>query len=100
MEYQIQLYDAIESTGLQMVNEMFINNLSSKQQAELLIAKFATNSNENETIITASFFDYITGRPIISCRGAFLNIGFTQSANVKMALNNLNKQIIETFQVK
>ena len=69
MEYQIQLYDAIEQTGLELVNEMNIYNLTQSQKNDLLLAQFSVDaSQEGGTVVIVNFIDFNTGRPIVSCR--------------------------------
>ena len=40
MEYEIQLYDAVETSGLQLVSDMRIFELSPEEQSKLLLVKY------------------------------------------------------------
>ena len=67
MEYEIQLFDAIDGSRLKLVNDMRIDELTSAQQSKLLIVKYGVDVSEEESIVTVNFIDYLTGRPIASC---------------------------------
>lgn len=97
MEYQIQLFDAVEASGLQLVNDMNIYNLTPSQQSKLLLAKYAVNTKDEETVVTVSFIDFNSGRPIASCRGTYSTLGFSQSTDIRKAIENVGKQISQTF---
>jgi len=71
MEYEIQLFDAIESSRLKLVNDIRINKLTPTQESKLLMVKYGVEILEEESIVTVNFIDYLTGRPIASCRGAY-----------------------------
>ena len=71
MEYEIQLFDAIESSRLKLVNDIRIDELSPNQQSKLLMVKYGVDILEEESVVTVNFIDYLTGRPIASCRGAY-----------------------------
>lgn len=98
MEYQIQLYDAIEQTGLELVNEMNIYNLTPAQKNDLLLAQFSVDaSQEGGTVVIVNFIDFNTGRPIVSCRGAYA-LGITTAVDIRKAIENVSQQISKTFQ--
>ncbi len=99
IEYEIQLFDAIESSRLQLVNDMRIYELTPQQQEELLLVKYGVNQNNTETIVTVNFIDYMTGRPVASCRGAF-GLGIDQDKDLKGAIKRVAKQISDTFPPK
>ena len=94
MEYEIQLFDAIESSRLKLVNDRRIGELSPNQQSKLLMVK---DILEEESVVTVNFIDYLTGRPIASCRGAYTTLGFSVSADIRGAIKRVAKQITETF---
>ena len=52
---------------------------------------------EEKSIVTVNFIDYLTGRPIASCRGAYTTLGFSVSADIRSAIKRVAKQIAETF---
>ncbi|MDE7437267.1 MAG: hypothetical protein K2M93_02160 [Muribaculaceae bacterium] len=98
MEYEIQLYDAVENSNLKLVSDAHIHDLSSVQQEKLLLVKYAVNVMQEETIVTVNFIDYFTGRPVASCRGAYSTLGVAgASHDIKGAIKRVAKQISETF---
>ena len=97
MEYEIQLFDAVEGSRLKLVNDMRINELTSAQQSKLLMVKYGIDVTEEETIVTVNFIDYLTSRPIASCRGAYTTLGLSVQADIRGAIKRVAKQIAETF---
>ncbi len=97
MQYEIQLFDAVEGSGLKLVSDWRINELSTQQQEKLLMVKYGVNVTDEETVITVNFIDYLSGRPVASCRGASSSLGISHSADMRGALKNVAKQIAETF---
>lgn len=97
MEYNIQLFDVVEGSRLKLINDMRINELTSTQQSKLLMVKYGVDVLEEESIVTVNFIDYLTGRPIASCRGAYTTLGFSVSADIRGAIKRVAKQIAETF---
>jgi hypothetical protein len=97
MEYEIQLFDAIDGSRLKLVNDMRIDELTSAQQSKLLIVKYGVDVSEEESIVTVNFIDYLTGRPIASCRGAYTTLGLSVHADIRGAIKRVSKQIAETF---
>ena len=98
MEYEIQLYDAVENSNLKLVSDTRIHDLSRVQQEKLLLVKYAVNVMQEETIVTVNFIDYFTGRPVASCRGAYSTLGVAgASHDIKGAIKRVAKQISETF---
>ena len=97
MEYEIQLFDAVEGSRLKLINDMRINELTATQQSKLLMVKYGVDVLEEKSIVTVNFIDYLTGRPIASCRGAYTTLGFSVSADIRSAIKRVAKQIAETF---
>ena len=97
MEYEIQLFDAIESSRLKLVNDRRIGELSPNQQSKLLMVKYGVDILEEESVVTVNFIDYLAGRPIASCRGAYTTLGCSVSADIRGAIKRVAKQITETF---
>lgn len=64
MEYEIQLFDAVEGSRLTLVSDMRINELTATQQSKLLMVKYGVDILEEESIVTVNFIDFLTGRPI------------------------------------
>lgn len=96
MEYEIQLFDAVESSRLQLISDRRIYELTPQQQSSLLLVKYGVNQNDEEAIVTVNFIDYMTGRPVASCRGAF-GLGIDYAGDLKGAIKRVAKQISETF---
>ncbi len=97
MQYQIQLYDAIEQSGLKLINQYRVNGLTRNEQSTLLIATFGVSVSQEETVVTVNFIDFDSGRPLVSCRGAYTTLGISQSADIKGALKRVGEQISKTF---
>ncbi len=96
MEYEIQLFDAVESSRLQLVSDYRIAELTPAQQQQLLLVKYGVSQTDQETIVTVNFIDYMTGRPVASCRGAYgLGLGLTD--DLKGAIKRVATQISQTF---
>lgn len=98
MEYEIQLYEAVEKSGLQLVSDARIHNMTPSQQERLLIVKYGVNVQPEETIVTVNFIDFATGRPIVSCKGAYSSLGVAgASHDINGAISRVAKQIANTF---
>lgn len=97
MEYEIQLFDAVEGSRLKLVNDMRIDELPPTQQSKLLIVKYGVDILQEQSVVTVNFIDYLTGRPIASCRGAYTTLGFSTAADIRGAIKRVAKQIAETF---
>lgn len=96
MEYEIQLFDAVESSRLQLISDLRIYELSPEQQNSLLLVKYGISQTDNETVVTVNFIDYMTGRPVVSCRGAF-GLGITYEGDMKGAIKRVAGQISGAF---
>ena len=98
MEYEIQLFDAIEESKLKLVSDMKLYGLSPQQQSKLLLVKYGVSIQPEETIVTVSFIDYETGRPVVSCRGAYSTLGVAgASTDIRGAIKRVSEQIANTF---
>lgn len=98
MEYEIQLFDAVENSHLKLVSDARIYELSRSQQDKLLLVKYGVNVQPEETIVTVNFIDYSTGRPVASCKGAYTSLGIAgASHDIKGAINRVAQQISDTF---
>lgn len=98
MEYEIQLFDAVENSRLKLVSDARIYELSPDQQKKLLLVKYGVNVQQEETVVTVNFIDYDTGRPIASCRGAYSSLGIAgASHDIKGAIKRVAQQIATTF---
>lgn len=97
VQYQIQLYDAVEQSGLTLINQYRINELTQSEQSALLLATFGVVVSQEETVITVNFIDFNTDRPLVSCRGAYTTLGISHDADIKGALKRVGEQISKTF---
>ena len=98
MEYEIQLFDAVENSHLKLVSDARIYELSRPQQDKLLLVKYGVNVQPEETIVTVNFIDYSTGRPVASCKGAYTSLGIAAASHdIKGAINRVAQQISDTL---
>ena len=97
VQSQIQLYDAVEQSGLTLINQYRINELTQSEQSALLLATFGVAVSQEETVITVNFIDFNTDRPLVSCRGAYTTLGISHDADIKGALKRVGEQISKTF---
>ena len=97
IQYQIQLYDAVEQSGLTLINQYRINELTQNEQSALLLATFGVTASQEETVITVNFIDFDSNRPLASCRGAYTTFGISPNADIKGALQRVGEQISKTF---
>jgi hypothetical protein len=96
MQYEIQLFDAVENSRLKLVSDMRIENLTPSQQSKLLIVKYGVDVLEDETVVIVNFIDYLSGRPVVSCRGAYTAI-VGVSNEINGAIKRVSEQISQTF---
>lgn len=97
VQYQIQLYDAVEKSGLTMVSQYRTHDLTPEEQSTLLIAKFGISARQEETVVTVNFIDINTDRPLVSCQGAYSTLGISANADIKGALKRVGEQISNAF---
>lgn len=74
MEYEIQLFDAIESSRLKLVNDIRIDELSPNQQSKLLMVKYGVDILEEESVVTVNFIVISLVARYASCGGANSNL--------------------------
>lgn len=96
MDAEIKIYDAIDNSRLQMIGDQAIRELTFEQKRQLLLVRFGVTQNEDESIVTVNFVDYLTGRPIASCRGAF-GLGLDGQGDFNIAIKRVAAQIKKTF---
>ena len=90
------IYDAVESTRLQMVGERRIHDLSDAQKEKLVLVKYSATSTTEESVISVSFEDYMTGKTVASCRSS--NQGaWNRQKDVDRAINKLRNRIINIW---
>ena len=96
MDAEVKIYDAIDNTRLQMIGDHAINELTFDQKQQLLLVRLGVTQNKEESIVTVNFVDYMTGRPVASCRGAF-GLGVDRQGDFNGALKRVADQIQKTF---
>lgn len=96
MEYEIQLYDAVEGSGLELVSDMRLYELQPRQREQLLLVKYGVSISEEKTVVTVNFIDYSTGRPVVSCSAATTSL-VSYQYEMNGAIKNVADQIAKTF---
>ena len=92
IEIEPGIYDAIEATRLQMVGERRVNELSSKMKEKLVLVKYSATSSTEESVLSVSFEDYMTGKKVASCR-ASNHMAWTRQRDVDRAISKLATRI-------
>ncbi len=96
IEIEPGIYDAVEATRLQMVGERRIQDLSEEQKEKLVLVKYTATSTTDESVISISFEDYMTGKVVASCRSS--NRGaWTRQRDVDKAIKKLAKRIMNIW---
>lgn len=96
MEYEMQLFDAIARSGLELVSDMRIDDLSPEQKSKLLIVKYGLDITEHNKFVLVSFLDYETGRPVATCRGECPFKLYTND-ELNGAIEKVGEQVAKTF---
>ena len=92
IEIEPGIYDAVESTRLQMVGERRIQDLTEEQKEKLVLVKYTATSTPDESVISISFEDYMTGKVVASCR-ASNRFELTRQRDVDRAIKKLRSRI-------
>ena len=79
-----------------MIGDNRIGELSFEQKEKLLLVRFSATSNDDESVIRVNFVDYMTGKPVASCRGAF-GLGVSRQHDMSVAINKVTEQIISLW---
>lgn len=96
MDIEVQVYNALESTKLKLIGDKRINELSSEQKEQLLLVRFSASQNDDESVVSVNFVDYMTGKPVVSCRGAW-GLGWNKNGDMKGAIKRVVEQIKKCF---
>ena len=88
IEIEPGIYDAIEATRLQMVGERRIEELSSDQKGKLVLVKYSATSTQEQSVLSVSFEDYMTGKTVASCRASSKG-AWTRQRDVDRAISKL-----------
>ena len=90
------IYDAIESTRLKMIGDHRVNELAEVQKEKLVLVKYAATSSQDESVLSVSFEDYMTGKTVASCRSS--NKGaWTRQKDVDKAIRKLARRIMKVW---
>lgn len=92
IEIEPGIYDAVEATRLQMVGERRILDLTEEQKEKLVLVKYTATSTAEESVISISFEDYMTGKVVASCR-ASNRFALTRQRDVDRAIKKLRSRI-------
>ena len=84
MDMDIRVYDALVNAGLIAIGEKEIEALDENQKNQVLLVKYSASQTDAESIISISFIDYQTERPVAACRGAF-GFGLTKQHDLEVA---------------
>ena len=90
LDCEIRVYDALAHSGLEMRGEKELDDMTMEEKSQTLLVKFQLQANAFGAIVVINFIDYLTFRPIASCRGEFA-LGFTTSQQTDGALKNLGR---------
>lgn len=96
MDMDVRIYDIVEKSGLKMIGEKEIQNLSKEGQESLLLVKYSATQSEQESVVSITFVDYLTLRPIATCRGAY-GFGWTEEQDMNVALDRAKEQVKKLF---
>jgi hypothetical protein len=96
MDMEVRVYDALSATKLQVIGDGQIGQLSDTQKQQLLIVRFSASQSDEESVVSINFVDYMTGRPVASCRGAF-GMGWTKDHDMKVAIDRAIEQMQKLF---
>jgi len=66
----VEIFQLIGEAGITMIGEGEIEELTDEQKSMLLTIKYAVSSSSWESVVTITFFDYKTKRPLLNCTGA------------------------------
>lgn len=96
IEIEPGIYDAVEATRLQMVGERRIQDLTEEQKEKLVLVKYTATSTPEESVISISFEDYMTGKVVASCRSS--NRGsWTRQRDVDKTIKKLSQRIMNIW---
>lgn len=96
IEIEPGIYDAVESTRLQMVGEKRVKELPQEQKEKLVLVKYSATSTPEQSVLSISFEDYMTGKTVVSCRAS--NKGsLTRQKDVDRAIRKLGDRIKQVW---
>jgi hypothetical protein len=66
----VEIFQLIGRTGIKMLGEGEIEKLTDEDKSKLFVIKYGVSSSSWESVVTISFFDYRSMRPLLNCTGA------------------------------
>lgn len=96
MDLEVSIYNALSATRLQVIGDGQLALLSDDQKKQLLIVRFSASQSDEESIVSINFVDYMTGKPVASCRGAY-GMGWTKDHDMRIAVDRAFEQIKKLF---
>jgi hypothetical protein len=96
MDLDVRIYDVLNDAGIKMIGEKETETISDQQLAQLLLVKYSAHQSAKESIVSISFIEYLTERPIATCRGAY-GLGFSMDQDMQTALENALEQVEKLF---
>ena len=96
MDLSVRIYDILSKTRLKVIGDREIDKLSDEYKKELLLVHYAASQNQNESIVSINFVEYLSGKPVASFRGAF-GMGITSDQDMDIAIKNALEQMIQFF---
>jgi len=94
MNLEIEIYNALLTTRLNIIGDREINSISETQKQHLLLVRFSASQRIGQystvSTVAINFVDYLTGRPIASFIGTS-ELGFSN------AINAATKKMQEMF---
>jgi hypothetical protein len=99
MDMDVRIYDIVAKSGLSMIGEKEINNLSEEDKDALLLVKYSVTQNSDESVVSITFVDFLTLKPVATCRGAW-GFGWGKEQDLEVALDKVMEQIKKLFEKK
>jgi len=66
----VEIFQLIGEAGIKMLGEGEIEKLTDVEKSRLFVITYAVSSSLLESVVTISFFDYKSTRPLLNCTGA------------------------------
>jgi hypothetical protein len=66
----VEIFQLIGQAGIKMLGEGEIEKLTDEEKSKLFVIKYGVSSSFLESVVTISFFDYKSTRPLLNCTGA------------------------------
>lgn len=96
-DVEVRVYNAIDEASFEMIGEEEAAELDDDKQELLLTAKFAVSQSQKESVVTITFYDYLTGRLLGNATGAH-GTGFTVRQDLRRATEKAIEQVQQMFQ--